>query len=317
MRANRKSGFTLIELLVVIAIIAVLIALLLPAVQQAREAARRSQCKNNLKQLGLAFHNYHEVYGVFPNGSDNATNYHMGWAPKIFPQIDEANRWNAMVVLSPNPLQILMPWRFDSAPHMGATTLWGPVPVLACPSSPLGNTSPDIVNTLLPWIVGQGALHYRACNGPAEYLGNPSDGVAFQWGNTGILHPNSSTRMADVVDGSSNTILLGESSSSLTWTTANKQGWMGIQPWTWGTYYYSPGTNGTNARLTLDSKTIRYPINFKGSFNNNDTPYTSAHVGGAHFLLTDGAVRFISENISLTTLKSLGTRNTGEVVGEF
>jgi len=311
MRSFRKSGFTLIELLVVIAIIAVLIALLLPAVQQAREAARRSQCKNNLKQLGLAFHNYHEIYNAFPNGSDTSTIYHMGWAPKIFPQIDQATRFNAMVALSPNPMQILMPWRFDTAPHNGASPIWGPIPVLACPSSTLGPGSADI--TSFAWTVGHGALHYRGCNGRIEDVTNPSDGSTWQWANSGMIYPHSSTRMADVTDGSSNTILLGESSSSQGWTAAAKSGWGGIQPWTWGTYYYT----GSTQRLTIDSKNLAYPINYKGTFADNSTPFTSFHVGGAHFLLTDGAVRFVSENISLLTLKQLATRGTGEVVGEF
>ncbi|MES2792908.1 MAG: DUF1559 domain-containing protein [Planctomycetota bacterium] len=311
MRANRKSGFTLIELLVVIAIIAVLIALLLPAVQQAREAARRSQCKNNLKQLGLAFHNYHEVYSVFPNGSDTATIYHMGWAPKIFPQLDQATRWNAMVALSANPIQTLMPWRFDTAPHNGTSTLWGPIPVFACPSSPLGTGSPDI--TAFTWTVGHGALHYRGCSGRIEDVTNPSDPASHQWANTGTIYPHSNIRMADITDGTSNTIFLGESSSSRGWTLGVKSGWGGIQPWTWGTYYYP----GETRRLIIDSKNISFPINFTGSFPENSTPYTSAHVGGAHFLLADGAVRFISENISMLTLKQLGTRAGGEVVGEF
>src|ERR1044071_8103554 len=103
-----RGGFTLIELLVVIAIIAILIALLLPAVQQAREAARRTQCKNNLKQFGLAFHNYMDVYTALPNGSHPTPDYvgggyHMGWAPKVFPYIDQGTRYNAMQALNPNP----------------------------------------------------------------------------------------------------------------------------------------------------------------------------------------------------------------------
>ena len=312
---RRSSGFTLIELLVVIAIIAVLIALLLPAVQQAREAARRSQCKNNLKQLGLAFHNYHEVYSVFPNGSHPTPTYigggyHMGWVPKIFPYIDQATRVSAMQALAPNPITELAPWRYDTAPHNGASTIWGPVPTLACPSSSLGDRSPDI--TSFTWTAGQGALHYRGCAGRIEDVTNPSDSSTYQWSNSGMMFPHSKVRIADVTDGSSNTIFLGESSSSQGWTAAIKSGWGGIQPWTWGIYWYSD-----NRRLMIDSKNLQFPINYKGSFGDNSTPFTSFHTGGAHFLLADGAVRFISENISLLTLKQLSTRGTGEVVGEF
>lgn len=155
----RRRGFTLIELLVVIAIIAILIALLLPAVQQAREAARRTQCKNNLKQLGLAFHNYHDVYDKFPNGSHPtptypAGGYHMGWAPKLFPYLDEAPRVQAMQQFDPNPISMLGPWRLDTAPSNGANPIWGPVTALSCPSSALGNRSPDI--TVFTWTAAQG-----------------------------------------------------------------------------------------------------------------------------------------------------------------
>jgi prepilin-type processing-associated H-X9-DG protein len=118
--------------------------------------------------------------------------------------------------------------------------------------------------------------------------------------------------MKDVTDGTTNTILLGESSSSQGWSTSMKTGWGGIQPWTWGIYWYS-----NTQRLMIDGKNIRFPINYRGSFGTNHTPYTSFHTGGAHFLLADGSVRFLSENMNLNLLKSLGTRAGGEVVGEF
>ncbi|HTN04649.1 MAG TPA: DUF1559 domain-containing protein [Planctomycetaceae bacterium] len=315
-RFPKRRGFTLIELLVVIAIIAILIALLLPAVQQAREAARRTQCKNNLKQLGLAFHNYHDVYDKFPNGSHPTVGwpnggYHMGWAPKLFPYFDEAPRYQAMQQFDPNPISRISPWRLDTAPNYGSNPIWGPVNVLACPSSALGNRSPDI--TSFTWTSQQGALHYRACTGRIEDITNPSDAANYQWANTGIMYPHSVTRITDITDGSSNTILLGESSSSQGWTAAIKTGWGGIQPWTWGIYWYQDSSQ----RLTIDSKNIQLPINFRGTFATNNTPYTSFHTGGAQFLMGDGSVRFISENIDLALLKSLGTRAKGEVVGEF
>jgi prepilin-type N-terminal cleavage/methylation domain-containing protein len=313
----RRRGFTLIELLVVIAIIAILIALLLPAVQQAREAARRTQCRNNIKQLGLAFHNYHDNFMVFTNGSHPtptypAGGYHMGWAVKLFPYMDQAPRYNAMSTFYPDPISNLGPWRITAAPSNGADPIWGPVPGLDCPSSSLGNRSPDIISSTLPHIVSQGALHYRACSGRVEDLANPADPVSHQWANSGIIFPHSAIRIADITDGTTNTILLGESSSSQGWTAALKSGWGGIQPWTWGMYWYVD-----NRRLTVDSKHITFPINFKGSFGNNTTPFTSFHTGGAHFLLADGSGRFISENIDLNTLKALGTRAKGEVIGEF
>jgi prepilin-type N-terminal cleavage/methylation domain-containing protein len=312
-----RRAFTLIELLVVIAIIAILIALLLPAVQQAREAARRTQCRNNLKQFGLAFHNYHDNFTAFPNGSHPTPDYlgggyHMGWAPKLFPYIDQATRFNGMQQFAANPISELGPWRLATAPHNGADPIWGPVPGFDCTSSALGNRSPDIVVAAAPHNASHGALHYRACSGRVEDVVNPADGVAYAYATSGLIFPHSKVRMADIVDGTSNTILLGESSSSQGWTPALKAGWGGIQPWTWGMYWYS-----TTRRLTIDSKHITFPINFKGSFGNNTTPYTSFHVGGAHFLLADGSCRFFSENMDLATLKALSTRAGNEVIGEF
>jgi len=171
--SHRIRAFTLIELLVVIAIIAVLIALLLPAVQQAREAARRSQCKNNLKQLGLAFHNYHDNYSMLPPGPFPTTpgdaDYRMGWAPRLFPYLDEANRISAMEAFSANPLTRLKPWRLNTAPHNGTSPIWGAVSTLVCPSSPDGPTAKDYgrVDSLgdFTYRGNHGSLHYRMCTG--------------------------------------------------------------------------------------------------------------------------------------------------------
>jgi type II secretory pathway pseudopilin PulG len=303
---------------VVIAIIAILIALLLPAVQQAREAARRTQCKNNLKQFGLALHNYLDAFTAFPNGSHPTPNYvgggyHMGWAPKVFPYMDQANRYNAMSALMPDPISNLAPWRISAAPHNGTdTNMWGPVPGFSCPSSALGDRAIDIVSSTLPWIVTQGALHYRACSGNSDYIYNPTDPTTHIYSDAGIVYPHSRTRIGDITDGTTNTIMLGETSKSEGWSAANKAGWGGIQPWTWGMYWYVD-----NRRLTVDSKHIKFPINYKGTFDNNATPFTSHHVGGAHFALCDGSARFLSENMSLDTLKQMGTRAKGEVIGEF
>jgi len=321
----RRRGFTLIELLVVIAIIAVLIALLLPAVQQAREAARRTQCRNNLKQLGLAFHNYHDAYTRFPCGSvPGYVRYLVGWPARLFPYLDQATRYNAITQMngSTDAWTSLMPWRFDTAPHNGQSPIWGPIPGLSCPSSALGNLSPDIVSSTVPWVVSQGALHYRGCAGRYEDIINPTSAADKRWANTGTMYAESSTRIADITDGTSNTILLGETSSSQGWASSKKAGWGGIQPWIWGFYWYgsstpTPPTPPVTERLMIDSKQIHWPINYRGSFYTNETPYTSYHTGGATFLMADGAVRFISENISLVTLKSLGTRANAEVVGEF
>jgi len=316
MARSRRFGFTLIELLVVIAIIAILIALLLPAVQQAREAARRTQCKNNIKQLGLAMHNYHDTFLVFPSAMfASGSRYLPNWAPRIFPYIDQGTRFNQLTGQMPDWTNILQPWRLDTAPHNGRDQIWGPIPTFSCPSSRLGNTASDVVlasSTTNPWAAQQGALHYRGCSGRVEDIVNPTDVANNRYANTGIFFPHAKVDIGKIIDGTSNTILLGESSSSLTWTDGMKRSWGGIHPWTWGEYWYLD-----TRRLTIDSKHIQFPINYRLDFAATATPYTSDHTGGAHFLLADGSGRFVSENIDLNTLKAMGTRAKGEVIGEF
>ncbi|TWU24391.1 putative major pilin subunit [Novipirellula galeiformis] len=311
MKKSTQRGFTLVELLVVIAIIGVLVGLLLPAVQAAREAARRMQCSNNLKQLGLGFHNYHDSMRSFPLGSLTASGYLMGWAPRLFPYMEQGSRVEAMEAFSATPFTQCAPYRHDTPPHFGSNEIWGTVPTLACPSSPLADGNPDITSYQSG---GHGALHYRACAGPIEDVTNPSDDVNYRWANTGVMYPHSKTKFRDIIDGTSNTILLGESSSSRGWTSTNKRGFGGIQPWTWGYYYY---TTPPTKRLMLDSKNVQFPINFRGTFFYNSTPYTSEHPGGVQSLLCDGSVRFITDSIDMNLFKSLATRNGGEVIGEY
>jgi len=168
---RRRTGFTLIELLVVIAIIAVLVALLLPAVQQAREAARSSQCKNNLKQLGLAMHNYHDVNRVIPTGGYDltTTNYPMGWVPRLMPFFDQANRVSAMNSILDNYSSMRSPYRSHNQDDPIFTN---PISILSCPSSPLGERASDHpVSTNFPHANKQGALHYRACAGSVDVNG--------------------------------------------------------------------------------------------------------------------------------------------------
>lgn len=314
MRLHSKRGFTLIELLVVIAIIAILIALLLPAVQQAREAARRTQCKNNLKQLGLAMHNYHDVNLVFPPGGLRVSGYRVGWPGRILPYLEQANRYQAMNSLSADALVTSMPWRFETAPHFGSDSVYtDPIPSFSCPSSPLGNRSPDITNTTLPWIVSHGALHYRGNGGSVDVDLVAGSSATRDYSTSGVIYPTSKVRIAHIIDGTTNTMLTTECSDSQGWTDAQKRGWGGIQPWTWGYYYYGDGVGF----LQLDNKYVQFPINYEGSFLTNATPFRSTHTGGAQTLLCDGSARFLSENMDLNVFKSIATRSGGEVVGEY
>lgn len=304
-----RPGFTLIELLVVIAIIAILIALLLPAVQQAREAARRTQCKNNLKQWGLALHNYHDTFNKFPIGSMGlnaltgvrATPNNLSWHVRVLPYLDQANlynRFNFSVHYNTAPNQANRTQQFDG---------------LHCPSARTRDRQPASVAE--GWTV-----HYYGVSGPkgarpAPATGNyPHNGnVTTNHGGTatsGILFRNSSTGIRDVTDGTTNTFLVGESSS----VPANSNGY---RAWIQGS------SNGNGDVANYACKNINRPIGPSGWSSGiatrlyNDARFSSNHTGGTQFLMGDGAVRFISENIDFNTYRALATRDEGEVIGEF
>ena len=313
-----RKGFTLIELLVVIAIIAVLIALLLPAVQQAREAARMTQCRNNLKQLGLAFHNYHGTYNTFMPGGfviDNLQ-YPMGWVPRIFPFIEQSNRYDAIKALGPGDTDGLVttnPYRDE---NIAADPLFtDPIPGLVCPSSPHGNTSAVANGANFPYRTDQGALHYRA-NAGSRLVGYvaPTGDESFAYTTSGIVYPTGTVTMGQISDGTSNTILLGETSDSTDWPDSVIDSWGDIQPWTFGFFEY--GASGRY--LMVDSKWMQHPIGYDGDFVTSGTPYISAHPsGGANILMTDGSVHHLTPSIDMDILHALATRANGEVVGEF
>ncbi len=202
--SRRMRGFTLIELLVVIAIIAVLISLLLPAVQQAREAARRSQCKNNLKQLGLALHNYESTFRVFP--MTNAQNYLpnvQGFSPqaRLLPYFDQANLQNLLDFSQPaftGPFNNLVP-----NPQF-LTAFATPLPMMLCPSDPAPSQS-----------AGAGGATYGGNNYMVSYGSGTGVNYDLRWKTDGIVYENSSAKFADIVDGASNTVFMSESVRSV------------------------------------------------------------------------------------------------------
>ena len=316
-RQRIRSGFTLIELLVVIAIIAVLIALLLPAVQQAREAARQTQCKNNLKQLGLAFHNYHDTYLQFVPGSfDGTVNYPIGWVPRIFPFVEQGNRLEAMDALFPYFLMKQSPYRSN---HQDDPLFTTPIPFLWCPSSELGAITAQLsTNSSYPHRNKQAALHYRGVGGSVDVDLQPGSATNREWTTSGVIYPLSNTTMGQITDGTSNTFLLGETSSSEGWTAGVKNGFGGLMPWIWGFYNYGAGPPRVGF-LMIDHKYIQFPIGYRGSdFRPSATPFRSAHTGGgANFLLCDGSVRFLTNNTNLDLLTALATRANSEVIGDF
>lgn len=353
---RRRSGFTLIELLVVIAIIAILVSLLLPAVQQAREAARRSQCKNNLKQIGLALHNYHGAHSVFPAGYYSyATSTGAGpSSANIDPLTWDAAPgwgWGAMLLPFLDDETVSGDISFD-------VPLWDPVNAAAvqtriavhlCPSA-TGGDAPFTVrdesgNPLLiggnPVVLGRS--HYVASHGQESCwgeCGSSPAGVIFTNiytsatttvsinGDAGAVadgpfYRNSRTKMRDVTDGLSNTIFIGEHSSRLSEKT-----WVGVVPGAYTHPRFSSPENGPDAAATL---TLVHAGPSGGELDITGLPIIhpvnfptyhvgqmfSEHHGGGHVGLGDGSVRFISENINLLTWAELSSMDEGELMGEF
>ncbi|APZ96177.1 DUF1559 domain-containing protein [Fuerstiella marisgermanici] len=320
---RHSRGFTLIELLVVIAIIAILIALLLPAVQQAREAARRTQCKNNMKQLALALHNYESTHTTFPPSrlepnveiEDNPGNEsaYQSWTTMILPYIDQGNLGNA--------INYERAW--SSLQNRDAVSV--PLQTMICPSTPGSDrTDPH-------WVFGAYAGDYGSVNEVKKkvytnVLGIPDPGT---WSRAGVLAKGVKNKLRDVTDGTSNSILLAEAAGQpVVYTAAGAMNAARFAAYQddkiadlGGSYAPADGTgwadpdcgfsiNGATAD-GLD-KYGPYMIN-----RINVSEVFSFHTGGAQVALADGSVRFVTENIDTTLFVGLCTRAGGEVLGEF
>jgi len=345
LRVRKSAAFTLIELLVVIAIIAILIALLLPAVQQAREAARRTQCKNNLKQLGLALHNYHDNYSRFPAlrmGPNDGANRQGDQTGLIYllPFMDQANIYS----LIPQNGTVPVVWTTSFQPWRNT-----PGPVVICPSSPTpGSGSGVTANGPL----GMKSYHFSV----GTTINNNYIGATNGMFQFGVLPGASYKGFKDITDGTSNTIAMAErvlgnpgtrsilgqavfnvagidTNPVLCMATAqNKQYVTGTSISTWGS-----GTLWAFGHAPQAAVTTVLPPNAPSCWaGNNDNPSnqwgifsaTSLHTGGVQVLLGDGSVRFVSENIDCGNYGvaptpnfgiwgALGTVNGGEVTGEF
>jgi prepilin-type N-terminal cleavage/methylation domain-containing protein len=318
---SRTRGFTLIELLVVIAIIAILIALLLPAVQQAREAARRTQCKNNLKQLGLALHNYHDVAQMFPPSAinpglaetftppppnpiasgqvRNTTGYLM-----LLPYIDQAALYNQINFSLATGSADWYGWGTGT---LNSATLWaspGPVTAFRCPS----DVPYDDPHTAGPGGAYGIAAGYRVSYGfvsdKYEYSMTTWFGQDSSPGKAIFGGFNGAAKIAEITDGTSNTLALCE--TPLQKTSSSYGPYFHAFTHTHSTIPTYVGINNKYGACASGAGLCTYAWGAG-----------SKHVGGCHVLMGDGAVRFLSENISMTTLTYLQGMKDGNVIGDL
>ena len=296
-----RQGFTLVELLVVIAIIGVLVALLLPAVQAAREAARRMKCQNHLKQISLALQNYHDTYQRFPPGGihSNETSWHVF----ILPYLEQKNLYDQ--------------FNFNAGAFTSGTGQVGrnavalnKVDFYLCPSSPITKmmTSkphdvnlPEIINGQVPY-----TTHYYGIagpTGPSIQGGAYAENKASEKTHGGIslqgIFPNCgvSVRGAEITDGQSNTFIVGE----ISWTSQIV-----------GTRYRSWMRGCRVDDWSASARNVASSINTPSIAFFNDIAFGSQHPNGANFTMADGSVRFVSQNINLGTYKAAASRDGGE-----
>lgn len=335
---RKNKGFTLIELLVVIAIIAILIALLLPAVQQAREAARRTQCKNNLKQLGLAMHNYHDVHLTFPPAlvaenkqrapfSNGTTTANWAWGALIGPMLELGSEYQSLGVGRNRASEALV----DTHPGFQAAT--NGYPMFRCPS----DTAPAInmrrrANNAAGDPVGTSLSNYVVNHGSNWFQPIPSVyGSTDCWNVVqGPFSVDTRTKMRDITDGTSNTLMIGEriyDDPNLDRGDHGNEFHRAGNVWvSMGDGYNGNATNqGTSFWAGLSGIAFCGRQHINGTDGWEDSMGASSrHTGGAQFLLFDGSARFISENIQHNRSRcpdslydSLLTHKWGEVVGEY
>lgn len=305
---RRKRGFTLIELLVVIAIIAILLSLLLPAVQQAREAARRTACRNNLKQLALALHNYESNYQVFPPGyihrfgasgspEEQANHAGLAWAALLLPQLEQASLYSSLNFDVPI---------WDSSNRNARETFLN---VFLCPSDNYSDGDFVVRDDSVDPVERYAAASYAANWGPADAVVNLDDTPTQ---SQGVFYRNSSTRVRNVSDGLSNTLAFGERTNGPI-PGGTTGGGHSVFETAW-----SAAVRDVNDYSDDHGHMVLFETQFRPNQAGGDDKGLSApHTAMAQFAFCDGSVHSISENIDANVYNALATRAGGEIVGEF
>jgi prepilin-type N-terminal cleavage/methylation domain-containing protein/prepilin-type processing-associated H-X9-DG protein len=296
-----RRAFTLIELLVVIAIIAILIGLLLPAVQKVREAAARSKCQNNLKQIGLALHTYHDANSALPPGATSQGSF-FGFHVLILPYIEQGNLY-----ADPSRVNFSKPWWDDANNGIMQTR----VPIYYCPSFDLEKGTNSLTGAPVY------STHYfgvMGAKGPGySFQGAATPTQRGGFADNGVLYRDSKVPLTDVPDGTANTFAVGE----IAWAPENVPGGgyaMHRRGWV-------EGADGTADGGTAHAcKNVNFALNARGYVASgttveffNDISFGSRHAGGANFVFADGSVRFVAQSVELALYKNTASRNGGEV----
>jgi len=299
-----RKAFTLVELLVVIAIIGVLVALLLPAVQAAREAARRMSCTNNLKQLGIGMHNHHDTFGNLPPGVQAGWGH--SWSLHILPFVEQ----QALYDVCPTPFNDSGAWTGSDARSVGLISLaQTPVAGFRCPSSPTPEREAADVNGL----ANRATSNYLACaGGDAQTDNNGSTGMDTSNGmflatRYNVTDPIKPHNFSAVTDGLSQTLMVAEAEYNLNAASCN------ICDRYLFYHMNADSSNGSDFSEALGS--TFYPVNATTvSTNEREISYASFHPGGVNGCMADGSVRFFAETIDINIWRGLGSRNGGEVI---